>query len=284
MSIEQQLRNKLQDCAEAMENPSEMQKRIQEVAYERYRNEKYKAKSKLKVRMVACMLAAILLVPVVIYTGPAVAAQIRALLNLSGTEDLRSFITKDKDSDYVTTNLYADEISGNQTAQEVLARIYRGFPETKDFNIASAQIAKGINGGRQIHQFNIILIENGKTFEEPHKEVVANVDVETGQIHFVQTIGLEPFAPHASNFQDSEAIAMANAFLKQLDVNIDGYQPEVTGAYGDEAQGNGQSIVIYKDAADGKEAFQVNLQEGSTSVAFFSSEKPGSHDAESSQP
>lgn len=284
MSIEQQIRDKLQDCAEAMENPSEMQKRIQEVAYERYRNEKYKAKSKLKVRMVACMLAAILLVPVVIYTGPAVAAQIRALLNLSGTEDLRSFITKDKDSDYVTTNLYADEISGNQTAQEVLARIYRGFPETKDFNIASAQIAKGINGGRQIHQFNIILIENGKTFEEPHKEVVANVDVETGKLHFVQTIGLEPFAPHASNFQDSEAIAMANAFLKQLDVNIDGYQPEVTGAYGDEAQGNGQSIVIYKDAADGKEAFQVNLQEGSTSVAFFSSEKPGSHDAESSQP
>ncbi|BFH68786.1 MAG: hypothetical protein E6230_18210 [Paenibacillus dendritiformis] len=284
MSIEQQLRTKLQDCADAMEHPSEMQKRIQEVAYERYRYEKYKAKSKLKVRMVACMLAAVLLVPVVIYTGPAVAAQIRALLNLSGTEDLRSFITKDKDADYVTTNLYADEISGNQTAQELLARIYRGFPETKDFNIASAQITKGIHGGRQIHQLNVILIENGKTYEEPHKEVVANVDVETGQIHFVQTSGLEPFAPHASQLQDSEAIAMANAFLKQLDVNIDGYQPEVTGAHGDEAQGNGQAIVIYKDAADGKEMFQVNLQEGSTSVAFFSSEKPGSHDAESSQP
>lgn len=274
MSIEPQLRDKLQDCAEAMEIPSEMQERIQEISYERYRNDKYKAKSNLKVRMVACMLAATLLVPVVIYNGPAVAAQIRALLNLSGTEDMRSFITKDKDSDYVTTNLYADEISGNQTAQEVLARIYRGFPETKDFDIVSAQITKGIRGGEQIHLLNVILMEKGKTFEEPHKEVVANVDVETGQIHFVQTIGLEPFAPPASNLQDSEAIAMAGAFLKQLDVRSDGYWPEVVGAHADEALGIGQSIVIYKRAADGKEMFQVNLQEGSTSVAFFPSEKP----------
>ncbi|MFD3260236.1 hypothetical protein ACE3MQ_16655 [Paenibacillus lentus] len=274
MSIEPQLRDKLQDCAEAMEIPSEMQERIQENSYERYRNDKYKAKSNLKVRMVACMLAATLLVPVVIYNGPAVAARIRALLNLSGTEDMRSFITKDKDSDYVTTNLYADEISGNQTAQEVLARIYRGFPETRDFDIVSAQITKGIRGGEQIHLLNVILMEKGKTFEEPHKEVVANVDVETGQIHFVQTIGLEPFAPPASNLQDSEAIAMAGAFLKQLDVRSDGYWPEVVGAHADEALGIGQSIVIYKRAADGKEMFQVNLQEGSTSVAFFPSEKP----------
>lgn len=276
MSIEQHLRDKLQDCAEAIEIPSEMQERIQEISYERYRIDQYKAKSKLKVRMVACMLAATLLVPVVIYTGPAVAAQIRALLNLSGTEDMRSFITKDKDSDYVTTNLYADEISGNQTAQELLARIYRGFPETKDFDIVSAQITKGIRVGEQIHLLNVILMEKGKTFEEPHKEVVANVDVETGQIHFVQTIGLEPFAPPASKLQDSEAIAMAGAFLKQLDVRSDGYLPEVVRAHADahEALGNGQSIVIYKRAADGKEMFQVNLQEGSTSVAFFSSEKP----------
>ncbi|CAH0122374.1 hypothetical protein PAE9249_04924 [Paenibacillus sp. CECT 9249] len=284
MSIEQQLRDKLQDCAEAMEIPSEMQERIEEVSYERYRNDKYKAKTKPKVRMVACVLAVILLAPVVIYTGPAVAAQIRALLNLSGTEDVRTFVTKDEDSNYITTNLYADEISGNKTAQEILARIYRGFPETKDFDIASAQIAKGINGGEQFHRFHIILMEKGKTFEEPHKEVVANVDAETGQIHYVQTFGLEPFAPHASNLQDSEAIALANAFLKQLDVRSDEYLPEVAGAHADEASGKGQSIVIYKRAEDGKEMFQVNLQEGSTSVAFFSSEKPGSHDAESSQP
>ncbi|MFD1266066.1 hypothetical protein ACFQ3Y_01270 [Paenibacillus motobuensis] len=274
MSIEQQLRDKLQNCAEAMEIPSDIQERIQEISYKRYRNEKYKAKSNLKGRMVACMLAVILLTPVVIYTGPAVAAQIRALLNLSGTEDLRSFVTKDEDSNYITTNLYADEISGNKTAQEVLARIYRGFPETKDFDIASAQIAKGINGGRQIHRFNVILIENGKTFEEPHKEVVANVDVETGQIYFVQTIGLEPFAPHASKLQDSEAIAMAGAFLKQLDIRSDGYQPEVVASHDDKVQGKGQPIVIYKRTEDGKKIFQVNLQEGSTSVAFFSSEKP----------
>ena len=274
MSIEQQLRDKLQDCAEAMEIPSQMQERIQEISYERYSNDKYKAKSTLKVRMVACMLAVILFTSVVIYTGPAVAAQIRALLNLSGTEDLRSFVTKDEDSNYTTTNLYADEISGNKTAQEVLARINRGFPETKDFDIASAQITKGINGGTQIHQFNVILIENGKTFEEPHKEVVANVDVETGQFYFVQTIGLEPFAPHASKLQDSEAIAMADAFLKQLDVRSDGYQPEVVAAHTDKVQGKGLPIVIYKRVKDGKEMFQVNLQEGSTSVAFFSSDKP----------
>jgi len=274
MSIEQQLRDRLQDCAEAMENQSEMQKRIQKVSYERYRNEKLKGKPKLKVRMVACVLAVILLMPVVIYSGPVVAAQIRALLNLSGTEDVRSFVTKDVDSDYVTTNLYADEISGNKTAQEVLARINHGFPETKSFNIASAQIAKGINGGRQIHQLNIILMENGKTFEEPHKEVVAIADVETGQIQFVQTIGLEPFASNASNLQDSEMIAMAGAFLKQLDVRIDGYQPEVVELPADEAQGIVHSIIIYKRAEDGKEMFQVNLQEGSTSVAFFPSEEP----------
>lgn len=273
MSIEQQLRDKLQNCAEAMENPSEMQKRIQENSYERYRNEKLKAKSNLKVRMVACVLAVILLTPVVIYTGPAVAAQIRALLNFAGTEDVRSFVTKDEDSNYVTTNLYADEISGNKTAQEVLARIYRGFPETKDFNIASAQIAKGINGGEKIHIFNIILMEKGKTFAETHKEVVANVDVGTGQIHFVQTIGLEPFAPDASKLQDSEAIAMANAFLKQLDVRIDGYLPEVKGDHTGEAQGIAQSIVIYKRVEDGKEMFQVNLRDDSISVAFYPAEK-----------
>lgn len=274
MSIEQQLRDKLQDCAEAMEIPSEMQERIQEISYERYSNDKYKVKSTLKVRMIACGLAVILLTSVGIYTGPAVAAQIRALLNLSGTEDLRSFETKDEDSNYTTTNLYADEISGNKTAQEVLARINRGFPETKGFDIASAQIAKGINGGTQIHQFNIILIEKGKTFEEPHKEIVANVDVETGQIYFVQTIGIEPFAPHASKLQDSEAIAMADAFLKQLDVRSDGYQPEVVAADTDKVQGRGLPIVIYKRVKDGKEMFQVNLQEGSTSVAFFSLDKP----------
>lgn len=273
MSIEQQLRDKLQDCAEAMETPSEMQKRIQETSYARYRNEKNKAKSNLKVHMVACVLAVILLTPVVIYTGPAVAAQIRALLNLSGTEDVRSFVTKDEDSDYVTSNLYTDEISGNKTAQALLARIYRGFPETKDFDIASAQIAKGINGGKRIHQLNVILMEKGKTFEEPHKEVVANVDVETGQIHFVQAICIEPFAPHPSKLQESEAIAMANAFLKQLDLRIDGYQPEVAGGHADEAQGISQSIVIYKRAADGKAMFQVSLQEGSTSVAFYDPEK-----------
>ncbi|OBY77841.1 hypothetical protein BBG47_19735 [Paenibacillus sp. KS1] len=275
MSIEQQLRDKLQDCAEAMENPSDMQKRIQEVSYERYRNEKNKetSKSNLNIRMVACVLAVVLLAPIVIYTGPTVAAQIRALLNLSGTEDVRSFITKDEDSDYVTTNLYADEISDNKTAQEVLARIYCGFPETKDFDIASAQIAKGINGGEKIHRFNIILMEKGKTFAETHKEVVANVDVETGQIQFVQMIGLEPYAPHASQLQKSKAIAMANAFLKQLDVSIDGYQPEVAGTQPGEVQGIGQFIVIYKRVADGKEMFQVNLQDGSTSVAFFPSEK-----------
>ncbi|SHE14089.1 Uncharacterised protein [Chlamydia abortus] len=284
MSIEQHLRDKLQDCAEAMEIPSEMRERIQEISYERYRHDKYKAKSNLKARLVACVLAVILLTPVAIYTGPVVAAQIRALLNLSGTEDVRSFITKDADSDYVTTNLYADEISSNETAQEIIARIYRGFPETKEFDIVSAQIAKGINGGEQIHHFNVILMEKGKTFAEPHKEVVANVDVETGQIRFVQTIGLEPVAPPASELQDSAVIAMANAFLKQLDVRTDGYLPEVVGAHADEAPGEGQSIVIYKRAEDGKEMFQVNLQEGSTSVAFFSSEKPGSHDAESSQP
>lgn len=275
MSIEQQLRDKLQDCAEAMENPSDMQKRIQEVSYERYRNEKNKetSKSNLNIRMVACVLAVVLLAPIVIYTGPTVAAQIRALLNLSGTEDVRSFITKDEDSDYVTTNLYADEISGNKTAQEVLARIHSGFPETKGFDIASAQIAKGIRGGEKIHNFNIILMEKGKTFEEPHQEIVANADVYTGQIHFVQTIGLEPYAPHASQLQKSEAIAMANAFLKQLDVSIDGYQPEVAGTQPGEAQGIGQFIVIYKRVEDGKEMFQVNLQDGSTSVAFFPSEK-----------
>lgn len=275
MSIEQQLRDKLQDCAEAMENPSNMQKRIQEVSYDRYRNEKNKetSKSNLNIRMVACVLAVVLLAPIAIYTGPTVAAQIRALLNFSGTEDVRSFITKDEDSDYVTTNLYADEISGNKTAQEVLARIHSGFPDTKDFDIASAQIAKGINGGEKIHQLNVILIEKGKTFEEPHQEVVANVDVETGQIQFVQMIGLEPYASHASQLQKSEAIAMANAFLKQLDVSIDGYQPEVAGTHPGEAQGIGQFIVIYKRVEDGKEMFQVNLQDGSTSVAFFPSEK-----------
>ncbi|OPA77808.1 hypothetical protein BVG16_15400 [Paenibacillus selenitireducens] len=273
MSIEQQLRDKLQDCAEAMENPSEMQKRIQETSYTRYRNEKYKAKSKLKVRMVACVLAVILLTPVVIYTGPVVAAQIRALLNLSGTEDVRSFVTKDEDSDYVTTNLYADEISENKAAQEVLARIYRGFPEAKDFDIASAQIAKGIHGGERIHQLNVILMEKGKTFAETHKEVVANVDVDTGKIHFVQTIGIEPFAQHPSKLQESEAIAMANTFLKQLDVHTEGYEPEVAGVRADEAQGVDQAIIIYKRAADGKAMFQVNLQAGSTSVAYIPSEK-----------
>ncbi|WP_152395241.1 hypothetical protein [Paenibacillus guangzhouensis] len=273
MSIEQQLRDKLKDCAEAMENPSDMQKRIQQNSYERYRNEKLKSKSTFKVRMVACVLAVILLTPVVIYTGPAVAAQIRALLNFSGTEDVRSFVTKDKDSDYVTTNLYADEISGNQAAQALLARIYRGFPETKNFDISSAQIAKGINGGKPIHRLNVILMEKGKTFEEPHQEVTANVDVETGQLYFVQVVGIEPFAPHPSKLQESEAIAMANAFLKQLGLPIDGYEPEVTDVAAEGAQSQGHSIVVYKRTADGKAMFQVNLQEGSTSVAFYDPEQ-----------
>ncbi|MOA51085.1 hypothetical protein D3C78_1741850 [compost metagenome] len=66
---------------------------------------------------------------------------------------------------------------------------------------------------------------------------------------------------------------MANAFLKQLDVRIDGYQPEMAGRNADEALGTGQSIVIYKRAEDGKEIFQVNLQDGGTSVAFFDSKK-----------
>ena len=276
MSIEQQLRDKLQDCAEAMENPSEMQKRIQETSYKRYRNKKNKEKTKsnLRVRMVACALAVVLLTPIVIYSGPTVAAQIRALLNLSGTEDIRSFATKDGDSDYVTTNLYEDEISGNKAAQEVLARIYRGFPEAKGFDIASAQIAKGIRAGEKIHNFNIILMEKGKTFEEPHQEIVVNADVDTGQIHFVQTIGLEPFASHVSKLQESEAIAIANSFLKQLDVPIDGYEPEVSGAHTGEVKGMAQSIVIYKRVEDGKEMFQVNLQDEGTSVAFYPAEKP----------
>ncbi|WP_268623850.1 hypothetical protein [Paenibacillus alvei] len=275
MSIEQQLRDKLQDCAEAMENPSDMQKRIQEASYERYRDEKNNetSKSNLNIRMVACVLAVVLLAPIIIYTGPTVAAQIRTLLNLSGTEDARNFVTKDADSDYVITNLYADEISGNKTAQEVLARIYSGFPETKDFDIANAQITKGIRAGEKIHIFNIILMEKGKTFAEPHQEIVVNADVDTGQIHFVQTIGLEPYAPHVAKLQKSEAIAIANAFLKQLDVPIDGYEPEMTGAHGDEAQGIGQPVVIYKRVEDGKEMFQVNLQDGSTIVTFFPSEK-----------
>ncbi|MCG7409445.1 hypothetical protein MH117_18710 [Paenibacillus sp. ACRRX] len=273
MSIEQQLRDKLQDCAEAMETPSEMQKRILEASYARYRNEKNKAKSTVKVRMVACVLAVILLTPVVIHTAPAVAAQIRALLNLTGTEDVRSFVTKDEDSDYVTTNLYADEISKHKTAQDLLARINRGFPETKDFDIASAQITKGINGGKRIHQLNLILMEKGKTFEEPHQEVVANVDAETGQLHFVQAIGTKPSAPLPSKLQPSETIAMANVFLKQLDLRIDGYQPEVAVGHANEAQGIDQSIVIYKRAADGRAMFQVNLQEGNISVAFYDSEE-----------
>ncbi|MBG9737188.1 hypothetical protein [Paenibacillus alvei] len=276
MSIEQQLRDKLQDCAEAMENPSDMQKRIQEASYERYRNEKNNetSKSNLNIRMVACVLAVVLLAPIVIYTGPTVAAQIRTLLNLSGTEDARNFVTKDADSDYVITNLYADEISGNKTAQEVLARIYRGFPETKNFDIANAQITKGIRAREKIHIFNIMLMEKGKTFEEPHQEIVVNADVDTGQLHFVQTIGLEPFAPHVATLQKSEAIAIANAFLKQLDVPIDGYEPEVSGAHTGEVKGMAQSIVIYKRVEDGKEMFQVNLQDEGTSVAFSSSEKP----------
>lgn len=278
MSIEQQLRDKLQDCAEAMENPSDMQKRIQEASYERYRNEneinKETSTSNLKIRMVACVLAVVLLAPIAIYTGPTVAAQIRALLNFSGTEDVRSFITKDADSNYVTTNLYADEISGNKTAQEVLARIHRGFPEAKGFDITSAQITKGIRGGEKIHTFNIILMEKGKTFEEPHQEIVVNADMDTGQIHFVQTTGLEPFAPHVAKLQKSEAIAIANAFLKQLDVPIDGYEAEMTGAHGgDEVQGIGQPIITYKRAKDGKKLFQVNLQDGGISVAFSPSEK-----------
>lgn len=276
MSIEQQLRDKLQDCAEAMENPLEMQKRIQETSYKRYRNEKNKAKTKsnLKIRMVACALAVVLLTPLVIYTGPAVAAQIRTLLNLSGTEDARNFVTKDLDSDYVITNLYADEISGNKTAQEVLARIYRGFPEAKGFDIANAQITKGIRGGEKIHNFNIILMEKGKTFEEPHQEVVVNADADTGQIHFVQTIGMEPFAPQVATLQKSEAIAIANAFLKQLDVPVDGYEPEVSVAHTGKVKGMAQSIVIYKRAEDGKKLFQVNLQDGDISAAFSPSEKP----------
>lgn len=278
MSIEQQLRDKLQDCAEAMENPSDMQKRIQEASYERYRNEneinKETSTSNLKIRMVACVLAVVLLAPIAIYTGPTVAAQIRALLNFSGTEDVRSFITKDADSNYVTTNLYADEIGGNKTAQEVLARIHRGFPEAKGFDITSAQITKGIRGGEKIHTFNIILMEKGKTFEEPHQEIVVNADMDTGQIHFVQTTGLEPYAPHVAKLQESEAIAIANAFLKQLDVPIDGYEPEVSGTQPGKAQGIGQFIVIYKRAEDGKKLFQVNLQDGGISVAFSPSEKP----------
>jgi len=273
MSIEQQLRDKLKDCAEAMENPSDMQKRIQKSSYERYRNEKLKTKSNLKMRMVACALAVILLTPVAIYTGPAVAAQIRALLNFSGTEDVRSFVTKDEDSDYVTTNLYADEISGNVAAQALLTRLYRGFPVTKDFDISSAQIAKGINGGKSIHQLNVILMEKGKTFEEPHQEVTANVDVETGQLYFVQVVGIKPFVPQPSTLQESEAIAMANGFLMQLGLPIDGYEPEVAGAATEGAQSQGQSIVVYKRTADGKATFQVNLQEGSTSVAFYEPEK-----------
>lgn len=271
MSIEQQLRDKLKDCAEAMETPSDMQKRIQKSSYERYRNEKLKTKSNLKVRLVACALAVILLTPVIVYTGPAVAAQIRALLNFSGTEDVRSFVTKDEDSDYVTTNLYADEISGNEAAQALLARLYLGFPQTKDFDISSAQIAEGINGGKPIHRMNVILMEKGKTFEEPHQEVTANVDVETGQLNFVQVVGIEPFVPHPSTLQESEAIAMANGFLKQLGLPIDGYEPEVADAEG--AQSQGQSIVVYKRATDGKSTFQVNLQDGSTSVAFYEPEK-----------
>ncbi|KJB85262.1 hypothetical protein AZ66_25705, partial [Paenibacillus sp. E194] len=94
------------------------------------------------------------------------------------------------------------------------------------------------------------------------------------QIHFVQTTGLEPFAPHVATLQKSEAIAMANAFLKQLDMSIDGYQPEVAGTQPSEAQGIGQFIVIYKRVEDGKEMFQVNVQDGSTSVAFYPAEKP----------
>jgi len=273
MSIERQLRDELQDCAEAMEHPSEMQKRIQETSFTRYRNEKDKAKSNLKVRIAACVIAVTLFTPVVIYSVPVVAAQIRALLNLSGTEPLRSFVTKDEDSNYTTTNLYADEINGNKTAQDVLARIYLGFPETKEFEIASAQIAKGINGGERIHLFHVVLMEKGKTFEEPHKEVVANVDVETGELRYVQTTGIEPIAKPASQFRETEAIDTANAFLKRLEVSTDGYQPEVAEAPADEEQSAGPPIVIYKRAEDGKKMFQVNLQEGSTSVAFFSSEK-----------
>ncbi|RED77612.1 hypothetical protein [Cohnella phaseoli] len=273
MSIEQQLRDRLQDCAEAMEHPSEMQKRIKETSFTRYRNDKFKSSSNLKVRIAAGVLAVILLTPVVIYTVPAVAAQIRALLNLSGTEPLRSFVTKDEDSNYTTTNLYADEITGNKTAQEVLELIYRGFPETKEFDIASAQIAKGIRGGERIHLFNVVLIEKGKTFEEPHKEVVANVDAETDQLRFVQTIGIEPLAKPASQLREGDAISIATAFLKRLEVSTDGYQPELAGAAEDEAQEASPRIVIYKAAEDGRTMLQVNLQEGSTSVAFFTPEK-----------
>ncbi|WP_018757425.1 hypothetical protein [Paenibacillus terrigena] len=272
MSIEQQLRDKLQDCAEAMEVPSEMQKRVEQASYERYRNEKHKSKSALRFRLIAGALAVVLLTPVVIHTAPVVAAQIRALLHLSGTEDTRSFVTKDEDSDYITTNLYEDEVAENKAAQDVLARIYHGYPETRSFEIANAQITEGTRGGEQIHELNLILMEKGKTFADPHKEITTIVDVRTGAIQFFQAIELDPSA-HTSNLRETEAIEIANAFLDLLQMNTEGYQHEVIRTSSNNTQETDQSIVIYKRPQDGKKMLQVNLRQGSTSVANISQEK-----------
>ncbi|WP_314587636.1 hypothetical protein [Paenibacillus terrigena] len=272
MSIEQQLRDKLQDCAEAMEVPSEMQKRVERASYERYRNEKHKSKSALKVRLIAGALAVVLLTPVVIHTAPVVAAQIRALLHLSGTEDARSFVTKDENSDYITTNLYEDEIAENKAAQDVLARIYRGYPETRSFDFANAQITEGTRGGEPIHELNLVLMEKGKTFADPHKEITTMVDMKTGAIEFFQAIELDPSA-HTSNLKEAEAIEIADAFLEKLQINTEGYQHEVIRTSSNNTQTTDQSIVIYKRTQDGKKMFQVNLRQGSTSVANISQEK-----------
>ena len=271
MSIERRLRDKLKDTAEAMESPTGLYERVQEQSYESYTKAVGKKKGRSKRhRWIAALATAIVLFPIAFYTLPGVVESVRALLNLEGTEAVRSFTTHDDQSNYTTTNMREDEVKNNEVVQHAIERIHDYFPETRSYEIALAQSSTGLLGNKEINHLTIILKEKGKRFSESPQEVTFQVNAKTGRFEFISHSPSPLTNEQLDAAKDAAIVGMADAFLATVGVDSKGYKQEVertTRKEGDLSVT--EALIIYKPANEKEHIFQVNLKAGMTSMVFF---------------
>ncbi|MCY9513391.1 hypothetical protein [Paenibacillus apiarius] len=272
MSIERQQRDKLKDTPEAMESPSGLY-RVQGQSDERYEKTagKRKGRSRSKLRCwIAALAAAVLLFALAFYTIPGVAGSVRALLNLEGTEAVRSFTAQDVQSNYTTTNLREDEVRNSETAQRAIERIYEYFPETRSYEIALAQRATGLLGDKKMDRITIILKEKGKRFSEHPQEVTLQVNAKTGRFELISHSSPQLTNEQLDTAKDAAIVGMADAFLATIGVDSKGFKQKVERTSWNEGdRALTEASVTYKPANDEMHIFQVNLKVGMTSVLFF---------------
>ncbi|MED1917928.1 hypothetical protein P4V64_21650 [Bacillus thuringiensis] len=224
----------------------------------------------MKKRLVASIVAAALVIPTTVLAGPTLVEKARILLNLEGTVPDRSFTTQDEQSNYTTTNLYAEEVAANQTAQTALQTIHTMYPQTKNFEIAMAQERKGTQLGKELHDLTLIVKEKGKDFSQQPEEVTFTVDAKTG--HITTLIHSKANADgNIGKLVDKKVMEMADQLLSQLKIDRTAYVTKIerTLLKGKDGKDEGTNVqVIFKPTSNELPLITVTFSDWVTAVAI----------------